>query len=92
MGNIKANEKQIIGRDFKFNVDGVQVPYQYNINEVTTIDFDRNKVKGLVKKLCRKSDEVSARLDELNVTVRVDYTPKYEIGDSFEDCLNIFLG
>lgn len=92
MCNIKSSEKQIIGRDYKFNVDGVQVPYQYNINEITTIDFDRNKVKGLVKKLSRESDEVSTKLDALNVTVNVDYMPKYEIGDSFEDCLNTFLG
>jgi hypothetical protein len=91
MGNIKASEKQIIGRDYKFNVDGVQVPYQYNINETTTIDFDRHKVKGLVKKLSRESDDVSTKLDTLNVTVNVGYTPKYEIGDSFEDCLNTFL-
>ena len=91
MSSIKSNERQIVGRDYKFNVDGVQVPYQYNINEVTTIDFDRNKVKALVKKLNRESDEVSAKLDTLNVTVHVEYMPKYEVGDSFEDCLNVFL-
>lgn len=92
MANIKASERITTGRDYKFNNDGDQVLYAYNINEVTTIDFDRNKVKTLVKKLNRESDEVSTKLDALNVTVNVNYTPKYEIGDSFEDCLNVFLG
>lgn len=92
LASIKASERTITGRDYKFNNDGDQVLYAYNINEVTTIDFDRNKVKSLVKKLNRESDDVSTKLDALNVTVNVDYTPKYEIGDSFEDCLNVFLG
>lgn len=92
MACCKASERITTGRDYKFNAEGDQVSYVYNINEVTTIDFDRNKVKALVKKLNRESDEVSTKLDALNVTVNVDYTPKYEIGDSFEDCLNAFLG
>lgn len=92
MAGMKANERTCIGRDYKFNADGDQVSYVYNISEITTIDFDRNKVKSLAKKLNRDSDDVSTKLDALNVTVNVDYTPKYEIGDSLEDCLNVFLG
>ena len=92
MASIKANERVTVGRDYKFNADGDQVSYVYNINEVTTIDFDRTKVKALAKKLNKESDEVSTKLDALNVTINVDYEPKYEIGDSFEDCLNVFLG
>lgn len=91
MANIKASERVTTGRDYKFNADGDQVSYVYSINETTTIDFDRTKVKALAKKLSRESDEVSTKLDALNVTVNVNYESKYEIGDSFEDCLNVFL-
>lgn len=88
LSNKKASEKVISGKAYKFNADGEQVPYYYDINEVTTIDYDRNKVKAIVKKLTKDCDNVSAKIDIINVTTEVDYVPKYEIGDSFEDCLN----
>ena len=49
--NIKPSEKTTQGTDYKFNQqDGNQIRYYYNIEETTTIDFDRNDVKALIKK------------------------------------------
>lgn len=91
MSNIKSSERITQDRAYKFNAEGVQVPYTYDVKEVTSIDFDRNKVKALSKKLMLETDEVSNKIDSLNVTAYVDYVSKYDIGDSFEDCLNTFL-
>lgn len=91
MSEIKSGEEEITGIANKFNVDGNQVSYGYKINEVTTIDFDRKVVKSLNKKLKSESDRVSADIDMANITVEVNYTPKYELGDSFEDSLEVFL-
>ena len=91
MSGVKASEQVFSTRGRKFNINGDEVPYSYDVKEVTTIDFDRNKVKALARKLNTQSDTISTKLDLLNVTIEVDYTPKYEIGDSFEDCIITFL-
>lgn len=91
MSNIKGNERVIPGLGYKFNGEGSQVTYRYDIKETTTIDFNRASVKALTKKLRNECDEVSAKIDLINVMTQVDYTPVYEIGDSFEDCIVKFF-
>lgn len=90
MASLKSSEKETSAYGYKFNINGEQVKYAYNVKETTTIDFDRNDVKSLSRKLRKKSDEVSDAIDRINVTLEVDYTPKYEIGDSLEDCIAVF--
>ena len=89
---LKSSETIGQGKDFMINAEGNQTPYIYNIRSVNTIDFDRNALKGIVKRLQRESDEVSSRIDLLNVTLEVDYTPKYEVEDSFEDAYEKLFG
>lgn len=87
MANLKGGERQTIGSDMKFNAEGNQVSYRYTVNEVTKIDYDRNLVKSLVKKLTEQADKVSAEIDMLNITTEIAHAPKYDIDDSFEDCI-----
>lgn len=91
MSEIKSNEKMSKGFGTKFNINGEQVSYSYDVKEITTIDFDRNKVKSLAKRLNKDSDDISTQIDKINVSLEVDYTPVYEIGDSLDDCMEIFL-
>lgn len=90
IADLKANEKFTKGSAYKFNQEGNQVPYYYDIKEITTIDFDRKKVKAIIKKLLKESDDTSNMLDKLQVEVDVDYSPTYDINDSFEDALYTF--
>lgn len=83
--NIKPGERQTTGRDYKFDANGEQKPYTYNITETTSIDFDRNSVKGLIKKYNKECDEISSKLDEIEITTIVDFTPKFDVNDNFED-------
>lgn len=85
MVGIKATEKQTTGRDYKFDVNGEQKPYTYNVTEITSIDFDRDSVKGLIKKYNKVCDEVSAKLDEIEITTVVEFNPQFDINDTFED-------
>lgn len=85
MVGIKATEKQTTGRDYKFDVNGEQKPYTYNVTEITSIDFDRDSVKGLIKKYNKVCDEVSAKLDEIEITTFVEFIPQFDINDTFED-------
>lgn len=87
MSGIKSYETKATGRSMMLNADKNQVPYTYDINEVITIDFNRNVVKSLMKKLNEQSDKASAEIDFANITVEVNYTPKYELDDTLEDCI-----
>lgn len=83
--NIKPSVKTTQGSGYKFNAEGNQTRYYYDIEETTTIDFDRNDVKALIKKYNKICDEVSAKLDEIEITTVVEFTPKWDINDTFED-------
>lgn len=83
--SIKPNETQSMGKDYKFDINNEQKPYSYQIISKTSIDFDRTSVKGLIKKYNKECDEVSSKLDEIEITTHVDFTPLFDVNDSFED-------
>lgn len=83
--SIKPSETQSMGKDYKFDINNEQKPYSYQIISKTSIDFDRNSVKGLIKKYNKECDEVSSKLDEIEITTQVDFTPLFDVNDSFED-------
>lgn len=84
--NLKSSDKVTQGVDYKFNQqDGNQIRYYYNIEETTTIDFDRNDVKALIKKYSKECDDISAKLDAIEINTIVNHTPLYDITDTFED-------
>ena len=91
MGNMKSSERMTRAYAYKFNAEGNQVQYAYDVKEVTTIDFDRNKVKSVSKNLTRCADEVSTAIDKAMVELAVDYAPDYSVNDSFEDAIEQFL-
>lgn len=87
MAGTKSSEKKTVGYGNKFNENGDQVKYAYDIKQVTTIDFDRNEVRKLLSKYRKETDEVSELIDNLKLTTLVAYSPIYELKESFEDAL-----
>ena len=72
------------GRGYVFNNDGNQTSYCYNIDRIQTIDYDRNKVRAMVKEMTRASDEVSIKIDEALLQTKVEYTPKFDLAGENE--------
>ena len=89
MANTKPSEITVKGTGYKFNAEGNQVSYYYDVTQTTTIDFNRNDVKGLIKKLNRECDEISAKLDSIEINTQLDFCPKFDICDKFEDLIPI---
>lgn len=83
--SIKPSETQSMGKDYKFDINNEQKPYSYQIISKTSIDFDRTSVKGLIKKYNKECDEISSKLDEIEITTQVSFTPLFDVNDSFED-------
>lgn len=85
MAKTKSSESIKRGSDYKFNNEGEQVSYYYSIDSVTTIDYDRNDIKKLIKKYKKETDEISTKLDVIELTTKVDYTPVWDVDSDLED-------
>ena len=83
--SFKSTSKDIQGKDYRFDINGEQKPYIYPVTEITTINFDRNDVRGLIKKLRKETDEISTKLDLIKVNTEVDYTPIWDILTPLEE-------
>ncbi|MDE7308954.1 MAG: hypothetical protein K2N61_09910 [Lachnospiraceae bacterium] len=83
--NLKPTEKTVAGRAYKFDINNEQKPYVYDITETTTIDFDRNDVKALIRKYNKECDEISAKLDAIEINTEVAFVPRWDVNDVFED-------
>lgn len=91
MVSTRSTESIVRGTSYKFNSEGNQVPYSYDVKRVTTIDFDRNKVRGISRALFADADKVSTTIDKIMVELLVDYTPDFSINDSFNDAIEQYL-
>lgn len=87
MSLIKPSNEMTSGTGYKFNVNGDQTAYKYDIEEVTTIDFDRKAIKSIIKKLTDQTEAVSKEHDRFMILTEVDFTPKWNMTDSLEDIL-----
>ena len=71
------------GRGYVFNKEGNQTEYRYDIERIQTIDFDRKKLRGIVKSLYSKADEVSNSIDLALLNTQVDYEFPFDLhGDN----------
>lgn len=90
--DLKSSESKRSGRDFRFNVSGDQISYQYDVEVKRVIDFDRNVIKDLYKKLVAETDMISTKIDEFMLNPHaVTFEPKYTVHDSVEDVVEKYL-
>ena len=67
------------GVGYVFNKEGNQTTYRYDIERVKTIDFDRNRVRKLIKKLQTKADRISNEIDAALIETKVDYRLPFDV-------------
>ena len=78
------------GRGYKFNNEGNQSPYVYDV-EITQHElFDRDLSKSTLKSLLEKADEISAEIDSAMVNTEVKYTPVFGVNETFYDVMAEF--
>ena len=69
------------GTGYCFNNEGNQVSYRCDVKRVTTIHFDRNKIRKMCAQLSRKADAVSAELRGGNPNVKIDISRFKGLGE-----------
>ena len=85
IADIKPSETKTTSKSYKFDINGEQKPYVYDVNRKTSIDFDRTDVRNLIKKYLKETDEISSKLDLIEITTQVDIEPRFDINDKFEE-------
>lgn len=85
LDGIRSTSKDSRGQDYRFDNNGEQKLYYYPMTEIVTINYDRNDIRGLIKKLRKETDEVSTKLDLIKVNTEVDYTPIWDILTPLEE-------
>ena len=61
LNNIKSKEIKTTNTDYKFNVNGEQLAYKFPTVIIETINFDRNKTKGMANTLSKDTDNIWSR-------------------------------
>ena len=79
------------GRDYKFNVEGNQTSYYYDIEVESTEAYDKDSAKELMRSMIATADTNSTLIDAALINTKVDYEPKFDVNDSFEDVMESFL-
>ena len=89
MAQLRSGETLIPngGIGYKFNAEGNQVSYRCDLKKVTTINFDRTKIRNYAAALSRRADQVSAELDKRMVITEVSYEPPFDVNDTFAEIL-----
>ena len=85
IAEIKPSEPKTTSKGYKFDINGEQKPYVYDVNRKTSIDFDRTDVRNLIKKYLKETDEISAKLDLIEITTQVNFAPAFDINSKFEE-------
>lgn len=87
----KSTKRTERGTDYKFNAEGNQMPYYYDIEVVTSENFDRDRAKATVRDIITKADEVSAAIDAALINTQVEYEAPFNVNDSFDDAMAAFF-
>lgn len=85
IADIKPSETKTTAKGYKFDINCEQKPYVYDVNRKTSIDFNRTDVRNLIKKYLKETDDISAKLDLIEITTQVDFVPKWDINEKFEE-------
>ena len=78
------------GRDYKFNIEGNQTMYYYDIESESAEAYDKNTSKELMRLVIAEADKTSAEIDSALINTVVDYEPVFDVNEEFEDVMERF--
>lgn len=88
---MKTRESKHNGTDFKFNADGNQVAYVYDIIDRFEPAFNRDEVRSEARRLLREADDISSEADRYLVDTEVKFYAMFNVTDSFSETVEQFV-
>ena len=86
-----GTKRKIKETDYKFDINGQQVAYRYDVDVTTSERYDKNNAKTIMRSVIGKADAVSADVDAAMINTMVEYEPPYDVNESFDDVLEAFM-
>lgn len=83
----KNSKRKESTRGFKFNVEGNQVSYLYDVEIDEEEMYNRAAIKRLISDTSIEADRASAEIDAAMVNTVVDYTPLFDVNETFDDIM-----
>lgn len=90
MLNNKAGKSVRRGSAYKFNLEGNQTPYYYEIEVSKEELYDRGNAKAIMRNVIATADEVSSQLDEVMINTKIDYNPPWDVNADFDEIIEEF--
>ena len=88
----KDTESKSRGSDYKFDIEGKQTPFYYNITTTKTVDYDKTEIKNEEKAIRKEVEEISIAIDKAKLDTEVMLDTVFDVNtDSFEDVLEKIL-
>lgn len=91
MCNMKEKTTLATGRDYTFNLEGNQIQYVYEIEEVSKPDFDQTKLKDFVKEMEDELERSSDTIEKIFLETEVDYVQIIGNNDSSDEIIKCVL-
>ena len=89
--NIKTDEQKTQKNGFKFNLEGNETTYRYDVVVIKEINFDKNIVSNNYKQLLENADKLSVAIEKNMMEEIVEYEFPYSIHDSTSDIVGKYL-
>ena len=78
------------GSAFKFNTEGNQTQYYYDIDVVRNDRYDRNGAKKVMRQVIAKADNVSSEIYSVMINTMVSYDAPWDVNESFDEIIEAF--
>lgn len=91
LNRIKEGVTKTTASAYRFNAEGNQTPYKYDVEVETTSLVDLKETKKKEKEYRKLADEVSTKLDEAKLSTKIDLDLGIEVNDTLEDVIEAFL-
>jgi len=78
-------------KDYKFDINGIQIPYCYDVEIDETRIFDGDKAKAIMKNAIANCEEKSKVIERMMINTEVNYSATYDVNDDFDDIVVNFI-
>lgn len=86
--NMPTKEVKTTGTGYKFNNDGNQMPFSYDITYTPELRISKAKLTEKNAALRKKANEASNKIDSIVINTQVNFTPPYDVDLTLEEILS----
>jgi len=79
------------GIGYKFNMEGNQTEYRYDVEVSSEEAYDKSNAKSVMRRIIADADETSTKIDAAKINTVVEYEPPFNVNESFNDVMTAFV-